>query len=249
MKRFLFGHLIVLMTLTPMLHAQSDYVSLLISAYGSLPNGDFAKKVGANPILTRRAGFDVGNDVGLAKAGYGGGIELNTPVLVHGLDWVINLRFLANSTDPTTAEAEFEHFMGDSVDLIYETGTWINIPVMTGLRYEYQLLPYLGAAVFLQGGINFSKAASRSGTIGDVKAEETTFEFARDFGYELGLSLSLFKKWRLGLSYLSLNTPRYEGSRTLSEKVFPEIFSRENKILGEERSVSMYVISLGYHLF
>ncbi|MDZ7264013.1 MAG: hypothetical protein ONB16_05470 [candidate division KSB1 bacterium] len=249
MKRFLFGQLIVLMLLSSLLYAQTDYVSLLVSAYGSLPAGDFAKKVGENPILTRRSGFDIGEYVGLAKAGYGLGIELNTPVLVSGLGWVISLRLLANSTDPTTAEAAFEHFMGDSVDIIYETGTWINFPVMTGLRYEYQFLSDVGAAVFLQGGINFSKAASRSGMIGDVKAEHTSFEFARDFGYELGLSLNLFKKWQLGFSYLSLNTPRFEGTRTLSEKVFPQIFSRENRILGEERSVSMYLISLGYQLF
>jgi len=249
MKRVFYPLLFVLVILTSTLHAQSEYVSLMISAYGSLPNGDYAEKIGDNPILTRRSGFDIGNDVGLAKTGYGVGIELNTPVLLNGLGWVISARFLANSTDGTTAEAEFEQLMGESVNLIYETGTWMNIPVMTGLRYKYQFSNNFGTTVLLQGGINFSKAASRSGTIGEIKAEKTTFDFARDFGYEVGLSIELFKKWNLGFSYLSLSTPRFEGSRILSEKVFPEIFSRENEILGEERSVSMYLISLGYYLF
>jgi len=249
MKRLIYLYPIVLVILSSTLHAQNEYVSLMISAYGSLPNGDYAEKIGDNPLLTRRSGFDIGSNIGLATTGYGVGIELNTPVLLNGLGWVIGVRFLANSTDGTTAEAEFEQLMGDSVDLVYETGTWLNIPVLTGLRYKYHFSNNFGATVLLQGGINFSKAASRNGTIGDVKAEETTFDFARDFGYELGLSIELFKKWNLGFSYLSLSTPRFEGSRTLSEKVFPEIFSRENEILGEERSVSMYVISLGYYLF
>lgn len=249
MKRAIFTLLFVLLMLPYTLQAQSEYVSLMISAYGSLPNGDYAEKIGENPLLTRRFGFDIGSNVGLAKTGYGVGLELYTPVLVNGLDWMISMRYLANSTDGTTAEAKFEQLMGDSVDLIYKTGTWINIPVMTGLRYKCQFSNDLGAAVLLQGGINFSRAASRTGTIGDVRAEETTFDFARDFGYQIGMSIELFKKWNLGFSYLSLSKPRFEGSRTLSEKVFPEIFSRENEILGEARSVSMYLISLGYYLF
>jgi len=249
MKRALLALLFVLMMLPNMLQAQSEYVSLQIVAYGSLPNGDFGEKIGDNPRLTRRAGFDVGNKVGLAQSGFGLGFELDTPVLMNGLEWVISLRYLANSTDGSRAEAQFERFMGDSVDLIYETGAWSNIPVMTGFRYKYQISSNFGAAIFLQSGINLAKAGSRTGTIGDITGEETTFEFARDFGYEIGLNIELFKKWNLGFSYLALDTPRFEGTRKLSEKVFPQIFSRENEIVGEARSISMFLVSLGYHLF
>lgn len=249
MRRLTFTLLFVLIMLSTMLQAQSEYISMVISAYGSLPNGDFGEKIGDNPRLTRRAGFDIGKDVGLARIGFGLGIELNTPVLLNGLEWVISLRYLFNSTDGATAEAEFEHFMGDTVDLIYETGTWSNIPVMTGFRYKYQISSNFGAAIFLQGGINLAKAPSRTGTIDEFTGEETTFDFARDFGYEVGLSFQLFNKWNLGFSYLSLGTPRFEGEQHLSEKVFPNIFSRENNIIGEERSISMYLVSLGYQLF
>jgi hypothetical protein len=101
----------------------------------------------------------------------------------------------------------------------------------------------------VQGGINFSRAASRTGKVGEITAEKTTFEFARDFGYEMGLSITVYKKWNIGFSYISLGAPRFQGNRKLSEKVFPNIFSRENEIIGEKRSISMLLISVGYYIF
>ncbi|NOZ62407.1 MAG: hypothetical protein GXO74_12085 [Calditrichaeota bacterium] len=249
MKRLIFTLLFALMIFSSLLYAQSEYASILISTIGSLPNGDMAQKLGDNPRLTRRAGFDIGKDVGLATSGYGAGVELNTPVLTPGLGWIVSFRFLINSTDSKEAEAEFKHLLGDTVDFVYETGNWINFPVMSGFRYKYDLTENFSVAALMQAGINFSRAPSRTGTVDGVVAEKTTFNFTRDFGYEFGFSFEMFKKWNLSFTYLNLNVPRYEGSRYLSEKVFPEIFSNENNILGEERSASMYLISLGYYVF
>jgi hypothetical protein len=140
MKRAIFPALLLMM-FSSVIYAQSEYVALMVKVYGSLPNGDYSEKIGNNPHLTRRAGFDIGNNVGLAQTGFGAGIELNTPVLFNGFGWIVSLRFLANTTNGTKAETEFERIMSDSansVDLDYETGTWLNFPVMTGFRYKHQ---------------------------------------------------------------------------------------------------------------
>lgn len=249
MRRFILLLLFALMIFSGLLYAQSEYASVLISTIGSLPNGDMARSLGDHPRLTRRAGFDIGENVGLASSGFGIGVELNTPVLLKGLGWIVSFRFLMNGTNSEDAREEFNHLLGDTIDFIYETGDWLNFPVMSGFRYRMEFSENIGVAALIQAGINFSRAPSRTGTVNGIVAEKTTFKFTRDFGYEFGFSFEFFKKWNLEFTYLNLNVPRYEGSRYLSEKVFPEIFSNENNILGEERSVSMYLMSLGYYLF
>jgi len=248
MKRFLIVQLFLLSILSNGLFAQSEDISLLVSVYGSIPSGQYSDKIGDNAKLTRRSGFDIGNNVGLAQTGYGVGIQLDTGVFIDGLSWLISLRFLANPTDGSAAESRFNQLLGDNVDFNYETGTWIHIPVMTGFRYKYKLSPDFSSFVLLQGGVNLVKAPSRTGTVNGIKGEDTEFKFARDFGFEIGLGVELYNKWSVGLSYLLLNTPSFEGTRVLSEKVFPEIFSRKNEIIGEERSVSMFLLNLGYFL-
>ncbi len=249
MKQFISLSLLALMIFSGSLQAQSEYASVLISTIGSFPNGDMGKNLGENPRLTRRAGFDIGNKVGLAVPGFGGGVELNTPVLIHGLGWIVSFRFLMNGTDNREAKEEFNRLLGDTVNFVYETGDWLNFPVMSGFRYKFELSGNISVFALAQAGINFSRAPSRTGTVNGIVAEETTFKFTRDFGYEFGFGFEFFKKWNLEFTYLNLNVPRYEGTRYLSEKIFPEIFSNENHILGEERSVSMILISLGYYVF
>jgi hypothetical protein len=249
MKRFLFALFTAHMIALSILCAQQ----VLISGNITVPTGDFGKDIGENPLLRERAGFDIGKNVGLAETGFGAGAELITPVTLGGLDWILSARLLTNSSNIAAIETEFEHQLGDTVDIEFEYGNWINIPVMTGFRYNYSLAPNFSMHALIQVGINVSKAATRKATREiagmDSTVEETSFEFARDFGVEFGLGIELANKFNLGVRYLALNSPRYEGTRKLSEKQFPGIFSRESAILGEQRSISMILVTLGYYLF
>ena len=264
MKRFHFTLFTVYMITLSVLQAQNNGLSLLISGNAALPTGDFGKDIGENPHMTRRAGFDFGEDVGLAQTGFGLGAELITPVGFQGLDWIVSARVLGNSVNGSAVEGTFNDSLllpGDTVKFHFEFefGNWINIPVMTGFRYNYSLTPNLNLYGLIQAGINVSKAASRKAvrpelTVGDTTfkdftVEETTYNFARDFGFEFGLGIELAHKFNLGFRYLALNSPRYEGTRELSEKQFPGIFSRKTTILGEPRRISIFLVSLGFYLF
>ena len=79
MKRILAISLLILLVQSSMLHAQDWSVSLLISGIASQPTGDYGEELGDDAKLTRRYGFDIGNDIGLAKTGLGVGIELYSP--------------------------------------------------------------------------------------------------------------------------------------------------------------------------
>ena len=89
------------------IYAQTGNVSFMLSGYGSVPVGDYGKNLGEEAKITRRFGFDFGNEVGLAKPGVGLGFELNTNMLVDGLGWIVTGRYLVNGTDPSAVETEF----------------------------------------------------------------------------------------------------------------------------------------------
>lgn len=249
MKRYLITLLIVPFVITSLLYAQNEELALVIFGSTSLPTGDFGKDIGKFPKMTRRAGFDVGDKEGLAQTGFGVGAEIITPVKFKSLSWILSGKFLYNGVDGSAVQSEFRHQLGDTVDINFDFGNWINIPVMTGFKYDFRLSHKLVLYGMLQGGINVSKAASLKATVAGITVEKTTFDFARDFGYEVGLGLLFDHRYNIGFRYLALSTPRYEGTRKLSEIQFTEIYSRKTAILGEERSISMFVVTLGVQLF
>lgn len=240
---------LVMALFTSTVFAQSGELALHLFGCASLPNGDFGKDIAANTQKTRRAGFYTGDKVGLAQTGFGCGAELISPVWFRGLNWVFSTKVLVNGVDGEAAQVKFRSELGDSVDLQFKYGQWLNIPVMTGFRYDHHFSHKYTLYGVLQAGVNLSKAPSKKATVRQVTAEDTNYEFARDFGFEVGLGFMLNQTYNLGFRYLALSTPHYDGTRKLSEKVFPEIPSLESAILGEERSISMFVVTLGIQLF
>ncbi len=237
-----------LMAANPLLAQTSD---LGVHLFGSvsLPNGDFAKNLGSDARITRRAGFHVGEKIGLAEAGLGIGIELASPVWFKGLQWIFGVKVFVNPTDESAALTKFRSELGDSVDLQFEFGQWINIPIMTGFRYNLHFGHLWTLYGTLQAGVNWSRAASRKARVNDLVVENTRYDFARDFGFEAGVGLLIAQTYNIGFRYLALGTPRYDGTRFLSEKQFPQILRRENAILGEERSISMFLVTFGVQWF
>jgi hypothetical protein len=218
--------------------------------FGNLlqPTGRFADKIGEGAAITRRFGFNIGDDVGLATRGAGAGLEMSTPVLTENLTWVLSARFLMNPIDDLTITDFFEDELDDTVDIHFDNGTWYNAPIFSGLRYTHGISENLGLYAIVQGGVNLTQQASRKATVRGMVAEETKFKLAPDFGYEVGFGVELLKRYNIGARYLNLGTPSYEGTRRLNEGFFPQIPKREMYISGDSRPVSMIILFLGYTL-
>lgn len=244
MKRHL-NALWVFIVFTTAVSAQSIDLTFHVVGGTSFPVGDFGRSLGSNAGLTRRAGFNIGNDVGLAGVGFGGGLEVVSPAWLKNLSWILGARVFVNGSDAAAAQSRFQSLLEGSTRLEYEVGEWINIPIMTGLRYGVDLSDGYVLYGALQAGVNLTRAAPRKATVAGVVVEDTEYQFARDFGFEAGLGILVHKRYNLGVRFLDLGSPRYEGTRMLSEKQFPEIFSRENAILGDQWSISMVIVTLG----
>jgi len=228
---------------------QSSEMALHFFSIGSIPNGDFGEEIDDNTQVTRRFGFNIGDKIGLAGSGYGAGIELISPVGIRGLEWIFSTKAIINISETESIQSDFRSELGDSVALELDYGKWFNLPVMSGFRYGYMISPEFTIYGILQAGVNFSKLASRKARIEKLTVEETEYDFARDFGFEIGTGILINQRYNIGFRYLNLSTPRFDGDQKLSETIFPGICSRENSIMGEERSISMFIITLGIQLF
>ena len=248
MKRsWLFALLLV--SATGCVHAQQGDLSLHLFAAVSQPLGDFGKDIGANAGAMRRNGYYVGDRVGLAQTGYGLGAELLTPVWFKGMNWIFSVKGLVNGVDGRAVTSDFAHHLGDSLNPVMAFGNWYNLPIMTGFRYNHYFSHQIAIFGLVQAGINFAKAPAKKITVGNIVAENTRFEFARDFGYEIGLGFLWNQTYTLCFRCLQLSKPRFDGDQTLSEWVFPDIYDRNKALLGEERAISMFVVTLGVQLF
>jgi hypothetical protein len=245
-KRFI---LLFLFLAGNILYAQQTEISVHLFASGSYPAENYIKKVDDYTAVTIRSGLKIGDKIGLAQPGFGVGGELNTPVWFDGLFWTFSGSFFINGTDGSKAQSAFRSQWQDTVAVNLDVGTWINIPILTGFRYDYYFARQMLVYGIAQIGINLSKAPYIKATVGDVVAEEVTYEFARDIAYQFGIGLVYNQTYNISLRYMNLGTPRYNGTKNLTEVYFPEIFSRTQHIIGEERSIAMYIVTLGIQLF
>jgi len=231
------------------LHAQQSEISVHLFASGSHPTEYFVKKVDEQTAVTIRSGLKIGDKIGLAQPGFGIGGELNTPVWFEGMFWTFSAAFFANGADGSDAQAAFRSQWQDTVAVNLELGTWINFPILTGLRYDYYFAKQMLVYGIAQIGINLSKAPYMKATVGNDVAEEVTYEFARDIAYQFGIGFVYNQTYNISFRYMNLGTPRYNGTKNLTEVYFPEIYSRTQHIIGEERSIAMYIVTLGIQLF
>ncbi len=248
MKSFIRFLTVIFIGLAGFARAQDREISVWMYGDGVLPVRDFAKKTGEYMSVSDRSGFDIGKKVGYASPGLGFGLELLTPVWKN-ITWILGANFFINPGDGKEAQSEFISMMEDSSDVQFTAGTWVNIPVMTGFRFEVTLSPLWVPYIQVKGGINISRAGFRKAVAEGSTVEETTFNFVRDFGYEAGIGLRFMHRYSIDVRYLGLGTPRYQGRRKLSEEFFSDLAAESVAILGEQRSVSVLMVTLGVQLY
>lgn len=239
---------VLLFFCSPSIVAQEGEPGFTLFGTFLTPVGKYGSKMGENAAITRRFGFDIGEEAGLAVPGFGVGVEFRVPVLAEGVAWVVSLQGLTNGIDATEVTDFFTDQLHDSIRVAFATGSWYHIPLFTGLMYSFNLTEGARFSVSLQGGVNVTQQASRTVETDGVTVERTTFRFMPDFGYQAGIGLTFLGDYQLLVRFCSLGTPRYEGTRVLNEAFFTTIPRRENAISGDPRPVKMLLVSLGYTL-
>ena len=171
----------------------------------SMPQGDF--------------GDDSGADAGLAETGFGLGAEYSAPLGSPGWEWVMNGAVLLNGLDDDPFEDELGYIYGVEVDDV-EVGSYINVPLMGGVRYRSPISPTADFFGMGLAGLNIVKGPTISFDMriwDDYDWEymnasaEQTFDMATSFGFGLGGGIILNKKFTIGFRYLNLGEPELKG--------------------------------------
>ncbi len=223
----------------------SEFRQFRIMGIGSVPVGGFGKKIAGKPQVTRRQGFNLGDGASLATTGFGLEAEFAAPTGIEGLGWVFNLNFLLNGVDNASVTSAFKQSLGDTVDVTFDSGRWINLPLMTGFRYGVPVSSTVAVYGTVQGGVNLILAPSRTISVSGVVAEKSTFDLAREFGYGVGIGVAVGPSFRLEVRYLDWGSVGFGGTKELTRSVFPEIAQESMTILGEQMPVSMILVGVG----
>ncbi|MCK9282450.1 MAG: hypothetical protein M0P71_17690 [Melioribacteraceae bacterium] len=237
--------------------AQNEKATVVIKAGISLPSGVYSNSIANNSSISRRSGFDFGDDIGLALAGPAFSVELTSPISkIKGLGWIFSGRLIINPTNSDDLQNFYQNSLKnstrDTAVFSFDIGSWVHIPFMTGFSYGYNLLDDINVYATIQGGIDIAQQPYRKVDAFFTKSqtteniEDTKYDVAVSYGLSAALEFEFFESYNLSFNYLNLGNPSFTGSRTLNPKFFTGIFDTTTKIAGDKRPVNMFLISFGY---
>lgn len=193
MKRILFTFTAVLLVAVGTTYAQVERAHYGMYGCISIPRGDFGDNVGAG--------------AGAAKIGFGFGAEYTMPIGSPGLGLITSTTFLLNGFDVSAVEEEFQ---GSGFDVDVDAGSYINVPVFFGVKYQTQTSPTLGIYGLGQVGIDFAKAPNATISVDGVSVT-MSYDSAISFGFGIGGGLVANKKINIGFRYFDLGKPEFDG--------------------------------------
>lgn len=198
------------------------YAQLPMGQFGifgalSLPQGDFG-------------GDDPETDNGMAKTGYGGGLSFTFPLGAPNLSWQTDGMIILNSIDESVFEDQGLDIKG---------GRWMNIPIMTGLKYSSGISPVMEFFILAQVGLTFINGPDMDvSEAGMADYEKWEIGSGTSFGFGIGAGVTLSSKLNFSLRYLAL------GSAELEVSIDGETIEDANY----KPSISMILLTAGINL-
>lgn len=228
MKTVLFITAFVLLSGIYQVNAQTEKPYWGLYGAIALPRGDF----GSNDTDEDKSG--------LAKTGFGAGVEHTYPLSSPGLSWVSNVSFILNGFD---GEALKDMFEDEDVDVNVDAGNWINIPVMTGIKYQLKGSSNMSFYGMAQAGLNFVKGPKIeiNSSVSEYDVKETiTWDFTSSFGFSIGGGIILNEKYAIGIRYLMLGEPDIKTTAKIS-------INRETEEVKDkkEQPISILLLTVG----
>ena len=208
--------------MTGLSFAQAKMGKFAVFAAVSLPSGDF--------------GDDKTEGDGYATTGFGAGVDYAHPIGTPGLTWFSSGAFLYNGFDDKGIRelAESEGIDNPNVD----SGSWINIPILTGLKYETDVSPTMDFFAFGQVGLDFYIPPS-SYITWEGGSAEMSLDSGTSFGFAIGAGLVFNSKFNVSFRYLSMGEPELEGSITSPG---------ETEAISQDTGIAVILLTVGLNL-
>jgi len=217
--------IILICLMTGLSFAQAKTGQFAVFAAVSLPTGDF--------------GDNNNFGDGYATTGFGAGIDYAHPLGTPGLTWFSSGALLYNGFDDSGIKDLAED--GGISEPTVDAGSWINIPILTGLKYEGQASPTMDFFVFGQAGLDFIMPPDADVSSRDTDdTAELSFDSSTSFTFAIGGGLVFNNKFNVSIRYLTMGEPKIEGNVTVD--------GEEVDTLEEDIGISVVLLTVGLNL-
>ena len=171
--------------------AQDDEKYAFVYGGLSLPQGDFGDD--------GRGNYD-----GYANTGFCIGLEVVMPMSTPSLGWATNISFILNGVDDYVLNGDDYYDYDSDGDI----GSYLILPIMSGLRYATEISDELQLFGKLQAGLNLFKAPTM-----EYAGYTSTFKLASSFGFSFGGGLIINEKTHISLQLYNLGkiTAKWEA--------------------------------------
>lgn len=220
--RYFAGFVLSILLLLPSPAKSQDTTSFVtLYAHATLPLGAF--------------GDDTGSRAGLAKKGYGGGIEFSIPSGFNFMHYLLSAHIFVNGYDDSKLNSMVGRIF-PGFNLKFEAGNWINIPMMAGLQIDSELSSAYRLIASGKIGLNIVKAPSFEMTIEGVSTEYT-FKTSTAFGFAFSGGIVINDWFTIGLTYLGSDEPEFNGEL--------KVLGQTEKLNPFSQSISLVLLSAG----
>ncbi len=207
----------------------------------ALPQGDF--------------GDDSGEGAGLAETGFGAGLQFNSDLNTPGLSWITSASLLINSTDESPAKNALKGEYGYDADIDVSIDSWMNIPLLTGLKYISQNPGTMNFYFIGQIGINIVVPPDQNISLSvydsyygfmDMNIDQSN-DSANSFAFLVGGGLLISENINVGIRYFGLGEPeiksKIRGTSTSGSQTATLTAEGEFK-----QNISVLLINIGISL-
>ncbi len=187
-------------------------VIVTILAVTMLATGANAQLAKGEMVMSANAGFcvpmgdfgdDKGDDAGGAKTNFTIGGELDYGLSSTGLSLISGVSIMRNGFDDDALDL--------NASIKVDAGTWYNIPIMSGVKYEKKVSPTMALYGQFQLAFNYFRPPSADLTqgqgTGEIEADSGT-----SFGFVIGGGVVFNDRFTANLRLLSLGKPDVEST-------------------------------------
>ena len=255
MKRRIILTVIMFLTIPTIIYAQSG-VQFGLFGLLSMPMGDY----GSDNFEDNKSGY--------AGTGYGFGIDVAIPLSTPGLSLIGSAAYIHNGTKTDEVEDYIEReIIEDDPDFTHSTNvdfnSWLNIPILGGLKYASPVSPTLSIYGLFMVGINIVRIGDREinihglytaiedGEYGYTIDMEESFDGATSFCFSVGGGVVINELINIGFRFYKMGEPEFDGEfRSMvgfSGNGFDEV-DTETADIELDVPISMILFTVGINL-
>lgn len=205
-----------------------------------LPMGDFGAYKDSKIALYNASGKQGG-----AATGFDFGLKAKFDIpSINGLGVIVSGDFFFNGPNADFKDAIEDEENEENIEMT--APKYINIPLMVGANYTYNVSDKIGLFGEAAVGLNFRKITNATEE-DDTMEEITKFDLATNLGFQIGAGVIFNEKFSIGINYYALGTSKVKGEKETDSPYSLFSNNSDNKFRAGKLSTNIMSVRIGFH--